>query len=70
MLRSLYINLLDQIESHTLAVLPVGDQSLPDYIGRHCLQEAIVNAVNLGVRDLALRLITEHNTSSATSPLS
>ncbi len=68
-LRSLYINLLDQIESHTLAVLPAGDEPLPDYIaGRHCLHEAIVNAVDLGDRDLALRLITEHNTSSATSP--
>src|SRR5277367_3991734 len=32
MLRSLYVNLLEHIESHTLAVLPYGTDSVPEYV--------------------------------------
>ncbi|GAA2167023.1 FadR/GntR family transcriptional regulator [Actinomadura napierensis] len=68
MLRSLYINLLDQIESHTLAVLPGGAQPLPEYISaRHALHEAIVDALESHDREGALRLIAEHNTSNTQS---
>ena len=66
MLRSLYVNLLDQIETHTLAVLPANDQPLPEYIAeRHALHTAIVEALDARDRDQALRLIAEHNTSNA-----
>jgi DNA-binding FadR family transcriptional regulator len=65
MLRSLYVNLLDQIETHTLAVLPAGEQPLPDYIAdRHALHAAIIDALDARDREGALRLIAEHNTSN------
>jgi DNA-binding FadR family transcriptional regulator len=65
-LRSLYLTLLDQIESHTLDVLPVSEQPLPDYIAaRHNLHAAIVDALDARDHDLALTLIAEHNTSNA-----
>jgi DNA-binding FadR family transcriptional regulator len=64
MLRSLYVNLLDQIESHTLAVLPGSEQPLPDYItSRHALHVAIVDALENREHDAALSLIAQHNTS-------
>jgi DNA-binding FadR family transcriptional regulator len=64
MLRSLYVNLLDHIESHTLAVLPFGDQPLPEYIvSRHALHAAIVDALEARDRDRALALIAHHNTN-------
>jgi DNA-binding GntR family transcriptional regulator len=62
-LRSLYTSLLEQIESHTLAVLPVSEQTLPDYIiERHALHEAIVDAIDGRDRELALKLVADHNT--------
>lgn len=65
-LRSLYLNLLDQIESHTLDVLPVSDQPLPAYIAeRQVLHAAIVDALDRRDRESAQRLIAEHNTSNA-----
>jgi len=65
-LRALYVNLLDQIESHTLDVLPVSDQPLPAYIAeRQLLHAAIVDALDSRDRDLALQLIAEHNTTNA-----
>jgi len=66
MLRSLYINLLDQIESHTLAVLPGNEQPLPEYIAsRHALHVAIIDALENRDHDVALSLIAQHNTSNA-----
>jgi DNA-binding FadR family transcriptional regulator len=66
MLRSLYVNLLDQIESHTLAVLPASEQPLPDYVAaRHVLHAALIDALEQRDHDRALSLITEHNTSNA-----
>jgi len=65
-LRSLYLTLLEQIEAHTLEVLPVSEQPLPAYIAeRHLLHEAIVDALDHRDRDGALRLIAEHNTTNA-----
>ncbi len=64
MLRSLYSSLLDQIESHTLAVLPGSDQPLEEYIAsRHALHVAIIDALERRDRDEALSLIAQHNTS-------
>lgn len=71
MLRSLYTSLLDIIESHTLSVLPVGEQPLPDYIALRCrLHDDLVEAIAARDRDAALRLIREHNTTDALSPQS
>jgi len=65
-LRSLYLSLLDQIESHTLDVLPGSQQPLRTYIAeRQALHAAIVDAIDNRDRDLALSLIAEHNTSNA-----
>ena len=62
-LRSLYLSLLDQIESHTLEVLPVSEQPLSAYIAdRHLLHVAIVDALDHRDRDLVLSLIAEHGT--------
>jgi DNA-binding FadR family transcriptional regulator len=63
-LRSLYVNLLDQIESHTLAVLPGSEQPLPEYIAsRHALHAALVDALESRDRESALTLVAQHNTS-------
>jgi DNA-binding FadR family transcriptional regulator len=65
MLRSLYGSLLEQIESHTLAVLPASEQPLEEYVAsRLVLHEAIIDALERRDRGAALRLITEHNTSN------
>jgi DNA-binding FadR family transcriptional regulator len=65
MLRSLYGSLLDQIESHTLAVLPTSDEPLEEYMtSRHALHAAMVDALERRDRTAALRLIAEHNTSN------
>jgi DNA-binding FadR family transcriptional regulator len=67
-LRSLYINLLDQIESHTLELMPLGDLPLPEYIAeRLALHAALVDALDSRDRETALRLVGEHNTSAAHS---
>ncbi|MEV0472905.1 FadR/GntR family transcriptional regulator [Streptomyces prunicolor] len=64
LLRSLYCNLLDLIESHTLAVLP-GEQPLGEYIDqRHALHRDLVDALDRRDREEALRLIHEHNTTA------
>jgi DNA-binding FadR family transcriptional regulator len=64
MLRSLYTNLLDLIESHTLTVLP-GQQPLPEYIEmRYRLHRDLVDALAARDRGRALELIREHTTSA------
>ncbi|MEV0278250.1 FCD domain-containing protein [Streptomyces sp. NPDC050610] len=69
LLRSLYNNLLDLIETHTLGVLPGGEQPLGEYIAqRHELHRDIVDALERRDRDASLRLIREHHTSPK-SPL-
>jgi DNA-binding FadR family transcriptional regulator len=65
-LRSVYLTLLDQIESHTLEVLPGSEQPLPEYIAaRHRLHAAIVDALDARDSALAMTLIAEHNTNNA-----
>lgn len=64
LLRSLYSNLLDLIEAHTLAVQPFGEQPLREYIAaRHQLHSDLVDALDKRDREEALRLIDAHNTS-------
>ncbi|MFD0020702.1 FadR/GntR family transcriptional regulator [Streptomyces sp. NPDC058382] len=64
LLSSLYSNLLDLIESHTLSVLPTSEEPLDEYIShRHELHRDLVDALDRRDRDEALRLIHEHNTS-------
>ena len=66
-LRSFYLNLLQIIEDQLLAVQPVGEQSLPEYVhGRFRLHADLVDAIaSHDVR--ALDLIREHNTTVALS---
>jgi DNA-binding FadR family transcriptional regulator len=71
MLRSIYLNLLQIIESHLLTVQPYADETLREYISdRYELHAALVDAI--ADRDpRALTLIREHNTTgpaSAASP--
>lgn len=66
-LRSLYINLLAIIESHTISILPTQEQALPEFIAqRHQLHVALVEAIAQHDRERALALVNEHNTNSAT----
>lgn len=65
-LRSIYTNLLDLIESHTLDVLPAGDQPLPAYLQeRHRLHTGLVDALAARDTPTALQLIAAHNTTTA-----
>jgi DNA-binding FadR family transcriptional regulator len=65
MLRSLYGSLLEQIESHTLAVLPGSEEPLEEYVeSRLALHEAIIDALERRDREAALSLIAQHNTSN------
>ncbi|GAA5047471.1 FadR/GntR family transcriptional regulator [Thermocatellispora tengchongensis] len=60
-LRSIYVGLLDLIESRTLAVLP-GDRPMPGYLlERQRLHAAIVDAIADRDEAAALRLTREHN---------
>ncbi|MFE3204861.1 FadR/GntR family transcriptional regulator [Embleya sp. NPDC059237] len=69
LLGSLYTHLLELIETHTLSVLPTGDQPLGEYIAdRHALHRDLVDALDRRDRDEALRLIHEHNTTHDTTP--
>lgn len=66
LLRSLYSNLLDLIETHTMAVLPAGQRPLGEYIAeRHRLHADLVDALDRRDRPEAMRLIEAHNTSLA-----
>ena len=67
LLRSIYLNLLEIIESHLLTVHPYADEPLRDYVhDRYALHEALVDAI--ADRDpRALTLIREHNTTGQAS---
>ncbi|MGW5640038.1 FadR/GntR family transcriptional regulator [Streptomyces sp. NPDC003832] len=68
LLGSLYTNLLDLIEGHTLSVLPGDDEPLDAYIAdRLALHRALVDALDRRDREQALRLIHEHNTTPVSS---
>ncbi len=63
MLKSIYLTLLEVIEKNTLSVLPVTEQSLPEYIEqRYQLHVGLVDAIAAHDGKLALHLIHEHNT--------
>lgn len=63
LLRSIYTNMLDLIESHTLAVLPARDHPLEVVIAeRHKIHADLVDALDRRDRAEALRLIQAHNT--------
>ncbi|MFJ8816202.1 FadR/GntR family transcriptional regulator [Amycolatopsis thermoflava] len=66
-LRPLYLNLLEMVESHLLSVQPTGEQPLPEFIQeRYELHVALVDAIAAG--DVkALDVIAEHNTTSRLS---
>ena len=65
MLRSMYVNLLDHIESHTLAILPYGTEPIPEVLAyRLALHTAIIDAVEARDRDRALSLIAQHSTNA------
>jgi DNA-binding FadR family transcriptional regulator len=70
-LRSLYMSLLDLIESHMLAVLPVEGESLPEFIKqRYQLHADLVGAIAEG-HPRALDIIREHDANAGVSrPLS
>jgi len=67
LLRSIYLNLLEIIESHLMTVQPYADESLRDYVRqRYELHAALVEAI--ADRDpRALDLIREHNTTGRTT---
>ncbi|HEY5855351.1 MAG TPA: FCD domain-containing protein [Aldersonia sp.] len=64
-LKTIYLSLLELIASHTRAVLPAPEQSLPDYIAqRFQLHTDLVDALDTRDRHRALQLIHQHNTES------
>ena len=66
-LRSMYINLLNLIESHTLAVQPAAEQPLPQYIReRLLLHQQLIDAIDARDREAAAQIIARHNTSNYT----
>lgn len=66
LLKSLYLSLLELIESHTLSVQPVDSQPLTDYIAqRHQLHVDLVDALDSRDHDRAMRLIAEHQTTQS-----
>jgi DNA-binding GntR family transcriptional regulator len=66
-LRSVYISLLDIVESHTLSVAGTADRPLPDYIaGRYELHKQLIDAIEARDGDAAQRLILQHNNTLTT----
>ncbi|MBU3067756.1 FCD domain-containing protein [Nocardia sp. NEAU-G5] len=68
-LKSIYLSLLDLIESHTVSVEPTGEEPLWDYIRqRYQLHIDLVDAIDSRDRHSALRLIHTHNTTQGEGP--
>jgi DNA-binding GntR family transcriptional regulator len=66
MLRSVYLSLLEVIESHTLSVLSVDDHPLPEYLQRrYRLHADLVSAIEEQDEGRALDLLREHNAAPA-----
>jgi DNA-binding FadR family transcriptional regulator len=66
MLRSVYLSLLEVIESHTLSVLSVDDHPLPEYLQRrYQLHADLVAAIEEQDEGRALDLLREHNAAPA-----
>lgn len=65
MLRSVYISLLDLVETHTLSVEPADDMPLPAFVEqRLCLHEELVQAIVTRDRESARLLILKDATTS------
>ncbi|WP_329410411.1 FCD domain-containing protein [Nocardia vinacea] len=65
LLRSIYLSLLEVIESHTMAVQPTTEHSLPEYVTeRLLLHEELVDAIAAGDRTRAQQLINQHRIAS------
>lgn len=64
-LKNFYLGLLEVIEQHTLAVKPTREQPLQGYIEyRLELHRKMVDAIESSDKELAQKLIAEHNTES------
>lgn len=64
LLRSLYVNLLDLVERHTLAVTPRAGVPLTEYLREHCrLHAALVDALDKRDRASLMRYVAEHDTT-------
>ena len=69
-LSSIYVGLLDVIEAHTLAVLPVAEQSLPEFLlERYRLHARLVDAIATQDAAAALRLIAQHDATPWLTPI-
>lgn len=67
-LRSVYVSLLELIETHTLEVRASDAEPLPEFIAsRFDLHVRIVDAIESRDRALALKLIDEHNVTMPTT---
>lgn len=67
-LRSVYVSLLELIETHTLEVNATESEPLPEFIAaRYDLHVRIVDAIETRDRDLALKLVAEHNVTMPTT---
>jgi len=70
LMRSIYLSLLDVIESHTVSVLPANEHSLPAYITERLrLHEQLVDSLATGDRVRAKQLIDQHRTAPPQSDL-
>lgn len=62
MLRSIYLSLLDIVESHLMAVFPFGDQPLAEaFADRHRVHADLVEAIAAGNVDEVARLAVAHS---------
>jgi DNA-binding FadR family transcriptional regulator len=62
MLSSIYVGLLDVIEAHTMAVLPVAEQPLPEVLlERYRVHAQLVDAIAVQDHAAALRVLIQHN---------
>ncbi len=74
LLRSIYLSLLDLVESHTLTIPVVAHFPAPDGMvsymtDRHRNRAALVEAIAARDSDTALRLITERQPNEETNQL-
>mgnify|MGYP002737761490 CR=1 FL=1 len=68
-LRTLYLNLLQVIEAHTVDVVAGEEMPLPAFIAqRHRLHVELVDAIEARDTETAMRLIREHNTMMPATP--
>jgi DNA-binding FadR family transcriptional regulator len=64
-LGSIYVGLLEVIEGHTLAVLPVAEQPLPEFLlDRYRLHAHLVDAIAVQDPEGALKMIARHNAAA------